>query len=165
MPFHRQSVSAPVTWRHIHSSLLDNKWGIAPENLDYLYLLCTSVSQITDEDGAHAKLNYPPTSLPILGTINGFSVQHLGMRPIKSSWGLTYLVCTGLWLHENNANLSTSRRASPSITFRNLCIDDGMSVRWLSLGLRMIKWAFGSLVKCRVWSRRWIEERNLVFLS
>lgn len=148
MPFRRQSVSTPVTFRHIHSSLLDNKWGIAPENLYYLYLLCTSVSQITDEDGAHVKLNYFFSSLPILGTINRFSMQHSGMRPFKSSWGLTCLVCTGLWRHENNANLSTTRQASPpSITFRNLCIDDGMSVRWLSLGLRMIKWAFGTLVK------------------
>lgn len=97
MPFLRQSVSTPVTSQHIHSSLLDNKWGIAPESLYYLYLLCTSVSQIIDEDRAHAKLNYfffPPPS--ILGTINGFSMKHLGMRPIKSSWGLTYLVCTGL---------------------------------------------------------------------
>lgn len=34
-----------------------------------------------------------------------------------------------------------------SITFKNLCIDDGISVRWLSLGLRMIKWAFATLVK------------------
>lgn len=155
MPFHCQSVSTPVTSWHIHSSLLDNKWGIAPENLYYLYLLCTSVSQITDEDGAHAKIKllfFP--FLPILGTINGFSMQLLRKRPIKSSRGLTYLVCIGLWLHENNANLSTAIKTSPSITFRNLCIDDGMSVRWLSLGLRMIKWAFGTLVKCQVRSRR-----------
>lgn len=64
MPFHHQSVSTPVTSRHIHSSLLDNKWGIAPENLYYLYLLCTSVSQITDEDGAHAKIKLLFFSLP-----------------------------------------------------------------------------------------------------
>lgn len=40
----------------------------------------------------------------------------------------------------------------PSITFKNFCIDDGISVSWLSLILYMIKRAFTTLVKWKFWA-------------
>lgn len=41
------------------------------------------------------------------------------MCPINSSWGLTYLLCIGLWLHASNANLCTTRQA-PFNNFQKL---------------------------------------------
>lgn len=53
----KQRIQTAVTSRDIHSSLLDNKQGIAPENLYYLSVLCASAVLITDDAKPGLKLN------------------------------------------------------------------------------------------------------------
>lgn len=57
MPHCKQRIQTAVTSRDIHSSLLDNKQGIAPENLYYLSVLCASAALITDDAEPGLKLN------------------------------------------------------------------------------------------------------------
>lgn len=53
----KQSIQTAVTSRAVHSSLLDNMQGIAPENLYYLSVLYASAALITDEARPGVKLN------------------------------------------------------------------------------------------------------------
>lgn len=80
------------------------------------------------------------------------------MCPINSSWGLTYLLCIGLWLHAGNANLCTSRQA-PFNNFQkllhwwwNICQLVVINFcTWLSVHLRHS--SSGSLELSLVWAQ------------
>lgn len=125
----KQSIQTAVTCRHVHSSLLDNKWQKNGENLYYLSVLCTALLLITNEVGHDVKLNC------LFWPINGFKRQ-CGPGAIR---GRLLSLPPGTALSTLHSNLFTFTQVFfPPATFTVKHCSDEMSV----ICLYLIKWAW-----------------------
>lgn len=125
----KQSIQTAVTCRHVHSSLLDNKWWKATENLYYLSVLCTALLLITNEVGHDVKLNC--LFWPIKGFKRQCSPGAFRGRLLSLPPGTTLST-----LHSNLFTFTQVFFLQATFTLKNCC--DEKSV----ICLYMIKWAW-----------------------